>query len=166
MALLLWATPLMAETYSWVDENGTTNFTEDYSRIPKKYRTQVNRLGDICPLPSSASRDIAAAGQTGQGKAAGSVAPTDAGKDSYGGRKAEVWQQEFRSRGAELKGLEKRLVELEALMKKPEGISRDRLFGLPQEFKDTQRKYNEALKRYNDLNDTANKAGVPAECRM
>ena len=30
-----------AETYRWVDEKGTENFTSDYSSIPEKYRDQV-----------------------------------------------------------------------------------------------------------------------------
>ena len=34
--IMLWAAPLLAETYSWVDEKGTYNFTEDYSRVPTK----------------------------------------------------------------------------------------------------------------------------------
>jgi Domain of unknown function (DUF4124) len=30
-----------AETYRWVDEKGTVNFTQDYGSIPEKYRDQV-----------------------------------------------------------------------------------------------------------------------------
>ncbi len=30
-----------AEMYKWVDDKGTVNFTEDYSKIPKKYRKKV-----------------------------------------------------------------------------------------------------------------------------
>jgi hypothetical protein len=39
------------------------------------------------------------------------------------------------------------------------------LQGLPQEFRDTQKRYNEAIKAYNDLNDAANKAELPIEYR-
>ncbi|HYA43657.1 MAG TPA: hypothetical protein VEF34_20320 [Syntrophobacteraceae bacterium] len=41
----------------------------------------------------------------------------------------------------------------------------ERIRALPQEFKDTQLRYNEAIKAYNDLNDAANKAELPAEYR-
>ncbi|RPJ05683.1 MAG: DUF4124 domain-containing protein [Deltaproteobacteria bacterium] len=35
-----------AETYRWVDEKGTVNFTQDYHSIPEKYRDQVEERQD------------------------------------------------------------------------------------------------------------------------
>ncbi len=35
-----------AETYRWVDEKGTVNFTQDYVSIPEKYRNQVKEKPD------------------------------------------------------------------------------------------------------------------------
>ncbi|HSB05795.1 MAG TPA: DUF4124 domain-containing protein [Thermodesulfobacteriota bacterium] len=35
-----------AETYRWVDEKGTVNFTQDYGSIPGKYRDQVKKKPD------------------------------------------------------------------------------------------------------------------------
>jgi hypothetical protein len=35
-----------AETYRWVDEKGTENFTSDYRSIPEKYRDQVETKKD------------------------------------------------------------------------------------------------------------------------
>jgi hypothetical protein len=35
-----------AETYRWVDEKGTENFTSDYRSIPEKYRDQVKTKSD------------------------------------------------------------------------------------------------------------------------
>lgn len=35
-----------AETYRWVDEKGTINFTKDYDSIPEKYRDQVKEKPD------------------------------------------------------------------------------------------------------------------------
>ncbi len=35
-----------AETYRWVDEKGTENFTSDYRSIPEKYRDQVKTIKD------------------------------------------------------------------------------------------------------------------------
>ncbi|MBV5339309.1 MAG: DUF4124 domain-containing protein [Deltaproteobacteria bacterium] len=45
--ILLLVAPLHAETYSWVDDSGTYNLTEDYSSVPKKYRKKVKRREDI-----------------------------------------------------------------------------------------------------------------------
>jgi hypothetical protein len=36
----------LAETYRWVDEKGTINFTQDYGSIPEKYRDQVKEKPD------------------------------------------------------------------------------------------------------------------------
>jgi len=33
----------LGEIYKWVDEKGTVHFTEDWERIPEKYRDQVKR---------------------------------------------------------------------------------------------------------------------------
>jgi hypothetical protein len=83
----------------------------------------------------------------------------------FSGKKAENWQQEFKVREADYKQLENQLLHLEELMKKPVGVSMERIQGLPQEFRDTQKRYINAIKAYNDLNDAANKAELPAEYR-
>ncbi|MBI2353574.1 MAG: DUF4124 domain-containing protein [Deltaproteobacteria bacterium] len=168
--VMMWALPLLAETYFWVDESGTVNFTEEYSRVPVKYRKKVNKRGDVNVRPATPAGKADTSSKEKQPpqqpQAADlKAAPADNAAGLYGGQKAEIWQQNFRVRGAELKRLEEQLVRLEELIKRPVGISRERAFGLPQEFKDTQGHYGEALKRYNELNEAANKAGLPAEFR-
>jgi len=61
--------------------------------------------------------------------------------------------------------LDQQLAELESLVRKPTGLSKGRLDGLPQEFREVQKQYNQALKQYNSLNDEANKVGLPVEFR-
>ncbi|KAA0887993.1 DUF4124 domain-containing protein [Oryzomonas rubra] len=160
--MLLWSLPAMAETYTWTDKNGTVNFSDNYYSVPKQYRKKVHRLGDIdAPLPSV---DAEKGGER-LSSARGMDKSGDTGNGSYGGKKTGVWQEEFKVHYAEVRQLENELTELEGLIKKPVGISRERMDGLPQEFKATQKRYNDALKAYNDLNDTANKVGLPAEFR-
>lgn len=159
--MLFWSLPVLAETYTWTDRSGTVNFSDDYSSIPKQYRKKVRKLGDMGGAPASAD--------TGKPSAPAAAAPDTAGANpaggSYGGKKAEAWQQEFKTRAADYKQLESELMQLEGLVKNPVGLSRERMQGLPQEFRDAQKRYNEALKAYNDLNDAANKAQLPAEYR-
>ena len=38
ISLILFALPAIAETYTWEDDLGTVNFTEDLGNVPKKYR--------------------------------------------------------------------------------------------------------------------------------
>jgi Domain of unknown function (DUF4124) len=165
--LMLWATPLLAETYTWVDEDGTYNFTEDYSRVPLKYRKSVGRRGDMegqPAVPHAEAPDAKAPVVTPQkGKENQVQGVEDSGL--YGGKKPEAWQQEMRPLYGEVKRLEQQLDELQSLIKKPAGISKSRFDGLPQEFRETQKQYMEQLKRYNSLNDEANKVGLPAEYR-
>lgn len=169
--ILFLSPPVMAETYTWTDKNGTVNFSDDYSNVPKQYRKKVLRHGDMDHATPAPAHTGPGDGQrqpvppsvpeTAKIDAAG----TYSGNGLYDGRKAEAWQQEFRTRETEVKQLENQLVQLEELIKKPAGISQERMQGLPQEFRETQKRYNEALKVYNDLNAAANKAQLPAEFR-
>ena len=50
-AFLFWsifftAVPLWGETYQWIDDKGTTHFSDDTSSIPKKLRNKVNKIDD------------------------------------------------------------------------------------------------------------------------
>jgi hypothetical protein len=164
-AILLAATPLLAETYSWTDDRGTINFTEDFSQVPKKFRSKVrirsdgerstprNDTVEVAPKVPAVTKSVAVFDNT------------SAAKDLYAGKKAGQWQLEFRSSEAAYKNLEQKLDELTRLIKNPVGISRERFDGLPQEFRETQKEYLQALKQYNELNEAANQAGLPAEFR-
>jgi hypothetical protein len=168
LIISLWVTPLMAETYSWTDQSGTINFTEDYSSVPRKYRKKVQKRGNIGGQPVQTVSKEDSSGKTNsnlQQTPNQEVKAVSTDDDLYDGKNAGFWQQDFQRRGAELKRLEQQLVQLESLIRKPVGISKERTNALPQEFKTTQKQYSEALKSYNDLNDAANKAGLPAEYR-
>jgi Domain of unknown function (DUF4124) len=166
--ILIFAAPLMAETYSWEDEKGTVNFTENYTSIPAKYRKKARKLGDMGSDTSSAPpAAISGAKETAAARVNAGTGASPSGEASglFNGRKPEAWQQEMRPLYAEVKRLEQQLVELESLIRKPAGISKSRADGLPQEFRETQRLYNQALKQYNSMNDDANTVGLPAEFR-
>jgi len=168
--MLLRSLPVMAETYTWTDKSGTVNFSDDYSSVPKEYRKNIHMLGDMDAPPAPA--DTGKSGEkppvrhdTTKTDTSGGAPGTKPGNVLYGGKKAETWQQEFRARVADYKQLESQLLQLEELIKKPVGISMERIQGLPQEFRDTQKQYNEAIKAYNDLNEAANNAELPVEYR-
>ena len=65
-----------AETYRWVDEKGTENFTSDYRSIPEKYRDQVETKKDepgakpkIAEKPQKTlKKDIAKGSEKSSGK--------------------------------------------------------------------------------------------------
>ena len=41
LVLIIFASPGYGEMYKWVDEKGTTHFTDDISTIPERYRQDV-----------------------------------------------------------------------------------------------------------------------------
>ncbi len=159
-----------AEIYSWTDDAGTMHFTEDYSQVPKKYRNKLTRRTEDEDAPSAApaARPAKAADKAAVSAPLPAGSAPVKGKDGkllYGGRPVSQWQNEFRARGSAYKSLESRLDQLAGQIKKPVGIPRERRDALPQEFKAAQQEYLKALKDYNELNDAANRAGLPAEFR-
>lgn len=168
-AVLMCATPLLAETYTWEDERGVTSFTDEYSNIPAKYRKKAQKLEGLeekAP-PSAPVRDNGPAKSLADSKTSPEkgMLPAGATTGLYGGRKGADWLQQMRPLYVEVKRLEQQLEELGSLIRKPAGISKTRMDGLPAEFKETQIQYNQALKQYNALNDEANKVGLPLEFR-
>ena len=119
VCLLLWAFPLMAETYSWVDDNGTVNFTEEYSNVPKKYRTKAVRRGDMSIAPSARQVPADTASEknsSGQVKSTveNDVTGVSSGSELFGGRKIEEWKREFDALENELKKLDSKMKEVDA----------------------------------------------------
>ncbi len=162
------AGPVNAETYTWTDQSGTVHFTEDYSSVPKKYRKKVGRRGDVgATAPEQNSAGEGSDGQAGkqtEPAAAKADNKSDAGaaEGVYGGKPLDEWRREFSDREALLRGMDKRIKEIEATVKKPASyISREQIQALSQEHQEAVQKYNDALAQYNQLLDTAKKAGVP-----
>lgn len=169
MVLLLCPLPLMAETYSWVDEHGTVNFTDDFSAVPKKFRKRVKRRDDgspVQPVQNIKGERSETGGkvvkEADSMKAAGN--DTISPEQLFGGKKASEWQREFRERDAELGRLDAKIKEVDEARKNAK-VSGLEMVNLYNQQRDAVERYNESVKRYNALNDAANKAGVPAEFR-
>ena len=109
--ILLLATSLHAETYSWVDDSGTYNFTEDYSSIPKKYQKKVkwreDLPQDVNPAPAVKFRKASEM------------------KELYGGKSRDAWRKELDVLEAELSGIEQRMEQLRKQIIDTKGISKE-----------------------------------------
>jgi hypothetical protein len=166
------ATPLFAETYSWTDENGTMNFTENYSSIPLKYRKKTLKREEIeysKPLTTDVtpiSKDING-GNTQSEKQINVLSKQSKAepKGMFGGKRGQEWSSEFRAKELEISILAQKIRQAEELLNKPTGLNKDQINRLPQEIVSLVTQRNEAIKRFNVLNDSANSAGVPAEFR-
>lgn len=166
---LLLAGQLGAETYSWVDETGTYNFTEDLSQVPKKYRKNVTRRGDMgrqdaapTASPANASPEKSRQTEDANGKPGGLP-----GGDTqlYGGKTQDAWRKELQVHESELARLEQQLDQLQKQIKKPSGVSFARQSELIKEYEKTRGNYNQKYKIYSELIESARKAGLVIEIR-
>ena len=166
------AQSLCAETYSWTDENGTMNFTENYSSIPVKFRKKVLKREEVeyekPSTPSVVIRDNPVKSEKVQSeKQIGAISNQLKAepKGTFGGKTGQEWSSEFRAKELEISLLAQKIRQAEELLKKPTGLNKDQINHLPQEIVSLVAQRNEAIKRYNLLNELANRAVVPPEFR-
>jgi hypothetical protein len=158
----------MAETYSWVDDSGTFNFTEEYSSIPKKYRAKAAKRGD---MSGSASARQEPANVASEKKSSGEVKPavqndaaeSSSGGKQYGGRKIEEWKHDLDVLENEVKKLESKMnaAEAERGAMARGGYSREEMQRHNDRLNAAINAYNEAIERHGQLVESAKKAGVP-----
>jgi Domain of unknown function (DUF4124) len=169
ISMVLFALPVIAETYTWEDDQGTVNFTEDLGKVPKQYRKKVKVVGEEEVPPPEAN--------VGEGKPAFKVkteVKTEAAREPkekapavqqavYGGKDAKTWQSEFTSSDADVKGAEKQLVEMRNRMKDTSGMSRSEYLNVQATIKSLESTVLERRKKRDDLKKDAETAGVPAD---
>jgi len=170
--VLALAAPLYAESYSWVDDSGTFHFTEDYSRIPKKYRNKVNRRGDMSEQTQAPAaggpEDKAGAGESSKADASGgktAAKPGDSNQQQlFGGKTEDAWRNEVALQEQELNKLEG---ALDTLRKQAaaRGLSREQYAELKKEYDDARATYDQKYKDYSNLLESAKKAGLRVEMR-
>ena len=167
IVMLVSVSPLMAEIYSWTDENGTVNFTEDYSKIPKKYRKKVHirGSGDEMAAPPTQSPPVSAekrnmvAPSAEQGAHKGG-----APEKNYGGKSLDDWKKELMSAEAEVKELDARVKALAVAVKNSGEyfVSRSQV-EVRQQYDEAVDAFNKSSARYDAMVKAAISAGVPIE---
>ena len=168
--VLMLAGQLGAETYSWVDDRGTYNFTEDLSQVPKKYRKKINRRGDMgkqedTPVKASPEKSPQADPRKVEDSSAKPVGQTAEDTQLYGGKTQDAWRKELKDHEAELSRLEQQLVQIQKQITTPARLSRERQAELVKEFENTRQNYNQKYKLYSELVESARKAGLTIEIK-
>lgn len=162
--------PLCAETYSWLDDSGTFHFTEDYSRIPKKYRKRLNRRGDMSSgqtqAPAKDAPDKAGVDGSPRADVSGGNGAENSGssKQLFGGKTEEAWRSEAAIHEQELSRLEG---SLDTLRKQTQatGISREHVAELKKEYDETRTAYKQKYEVYGKLLESAKKAGLTVKMK-
>ena len=166
LLVVLFAFPASAETYTWEDDQGTVNFTEDLGNVPAKYRKKVKIVGEDELLSPAATGEGEKPGAKGRGTGEPKEGPPSVKQDKkkvvYGGKDAETWKSEFGALNADLKAAEKQLVEYRNRLKDTSSMSRSEYLSLQNTIKSIEYSVVGQRKKLDDLKKEAETAGVPA----
>lgn len=163
--MLLLVPQVHADTYSWIDDSGTYNYTEDYSRVPKKYRKKVKRREEIPQEETPAVSADAAAAPTGEAGKTETSPPAVPGEELYGGKTAAAWRAEMDKLEAELNGIEAHMGQLRKEIRDLSGSDRDQFERLKTEYDDNRATYDQKYQEYTALLDTIRKAGLSVKIK-
>lgn len=161
----------MAETYIWEDANGTVNFSEDISHVPKRYRKNVRVRGDV----SSDETEQSSSAESGGTKPSTSApVVSDTGKSvegndkkqlRYGGKSGDEWRNEFAYLKADLRSTDDQIAELNGRLADTSRMSRSDYLNTQSSLKSLQMHKAEVGRKLDALSQAATKAGLPAEFR-
>ena len=158
LLLLLYPLSAIAETYQWTDERGTVNFAEDLGKVPKKFRKKAKRLGaDAEPVQiiNESSADPAKAKKD----------EPEAGKKLYGGKDEAAWRREFSQAEFNLKNAETDLATLKGRLRDTSTMSRSEYLSIQNSIRYAEDRVQTQRKRLEQLQESADRLGVPAEYR-
>ncbi len=159
---------VFAETFTWVDSQGTMHFSDDLSSVPKQYRKKVRRLQDEDVTPE-AEPAPAGDGAPATSPAASATAPAPAKKEPqqgkkealYGGKTADAWRQDIVYARTELTSARNQLADTKARLNDTSKMSRSEYLGINQQIKSFEASIKGMEERCQALLSSAGRAGVP-----
>ncbi len=161
-----------ADMYKWVDDKGTVNFTEDYAKIPKKYRKKVKvkrEAVENTPEPVAANgeelKKDAPAKSNDASRETAAVTKGEKKKSTYGGKSEEEWKADFKKLNDNINSVQAQIDERKARLDNPSTLSRARYRGIEIEIKELEEKLAQLQGKLNTLDESATRAGVPYEVR-
>jgi hypothetical protein len=160
------APPLYADTYSWIDENGTYNFTEEYSSVPKKFRKKVKRREDIpqeVKQTAAPSSEHVVKAEDKKGEAGAATSGSE--KELYGGKTRAAWRNELDTMESELRALEIKIEQARLQINEPKGINDTQFEVLRNEYNANRLLYDSKYKSYKELVDTIRKTGLAVDIK-
>lgn len=164
---VLMAVPAFAVVYTWVDDSGVVNFTEDYGSIPQKYRKKARMVGEE-PTDEPVTTGTTSSGSNnstiGQDSSKAVAQPAEA-KKTYGGKDEITWRQDFARAKAELQSIRDQIEGVNARLAKSDQISRYEYRSLENTKKLLEEQERIARSKLEALSTEANKAGVPPDLR-
>lgn len=182
--MMMWAGGVAAETWEWVDSQGTVSFTDDLQNIPRESRRSARKIAvesSPAPQPASPAAPVPTEGGAADQRSAvpdTSAAPLPSGvagqppseggtvRAAYGNRTAAQWQEAFCSLNGEIRGVDGQLKEKQRLLKEPGTLSRSDYLKLEDEIRRLSSSLTALLATWDVLNREATAAQVPLELRQ
>jgi hypothetical protein len=170
---LLIAVEASSAVYMWEDDHGVTGFTEDYGKIPQKYRKKARIVGQD-QVDNAETRTVGEPQMvkpvkppvTDAIEGTGSSAPVKTQiKKLFGGKDESYWLNEFGKQKAELRSYKDQLDAISARFANSGQMSRSEYKSLENTRKLLEEQEGAAKKRFESLTAEANRVGVPPDLR-
>lgn len=102
-----------ADTYSWTDEQGTVNFSEDLGSVPKQFRKKARKIQDTEPQPEE---QPASEPEAGKAPKAAPTTATSNGQypdEKFAGKTYGQWEKDLRDREAAMAAVRQEIDEID-----------------------------------------------------
>ena len=167
--LVLFAIPVEALTYKWVDKEGT-HFTDDLGNVPQKYRKKATIVGaeeDVTAPEEELNEAGKPAAKTkgNEQSQAQPIAGKQELKKTYGGKSAATWKSDFVQVNADIKASEDQLSELKDRMQDTSKMSRGEYVSIQMQINSEEYRLQRLKEKRDALTEEANKAYLPADLR-
>lgn len=103
-----------ADTYSWTDEQGTVNFSEDLGSVPKQFRKKARRTQDSEPLPEEQPAAARNAGKVPKGAPTAADSEGGSPDGKFAGKTYGEWVQDLRDREKAMAAVRKEIDEIDS----------------------------------------------------
>ena len=159
LLLLMYPLSASAETYEWVDQSGTVNFTEDLGKVPKKYRKKVKVIGG----DDSGAPQIIEGSEPVKGTPKDAAAQKEGGKDkktATASKEETALRADYDAAKAALQSTEQELANLRASLADTSKMSRNEYLTIQNTVKQQENRLKDQQKKLDQLRDKADKTGV------
>jgi hypothetical protein len=172
IALLAFTTSVHADTYKWVDDKGTINFTEDLGNVPPKYRKAVKIVGveeESGPAETTGNSDKlrpkkeSVAEPKGEVKEVAPSGKQENKKTLYGDKDAESWRKEYGIVKSDLRAAEEQLVSNRKMLQDTSKMSRTEYLSITNTNKALESRILDLREKLNALKQSATSAGLSAD---
>jgi hypothetical protein len=150
-----------AETYTWTDDKGSFNFTDDLSNVPRKYRATVKRSSEADAPPKEPVIQEKGSVPPATDRAV-AIEKTDGiaqeGVREYQGKTLDAWRAELGQKEDELKRMRHQLEMIKDALKGPDVEERLRL---TNEYNRLGEEFNQKFSDYSATVEAVRKAFEP-----